>query len=54
MTRSKRQSAPKFPPKKWAAGQGPRTEPPKKGKGSSYDRAREDRDTRGRVREGAE
>ena len=54
MTRSKRKPGPPFPPKKWAAGQGPRTEPPKKGKGSSYDRAREDRDARGRMNDRTE
>jgi hypothetical protein len=43
---------PRFPRRTWAAGQSPRTEPPKKGKGASYDRADQDRVSRKEIGEG--
>jgi len=52
MSRSKRKKpkTPHFPRRLWTAGQAPRVEKPKKGKGS-YDRDREDRALRKEVQD---
>jgi hypothetical protein len=51
--RRRKKPGPRFPRKTWSPGQKPLTVPPKKGKGSSYDRDHEARETRKEIAEDA-
>ena len=53
MTRRRKAKGPKFPRRRWAAGQTPRAEKAKKGKGS-YDRRGEQREIQPEVEEPSE